>query len=585
MIVPGHQRRIVTPGQVFRYLVVTSRQVVDQGWIVRISLPMLTHRLSPAFAQPLQGELAVITRTTGYKLRRAAALTNYPGVITTSGAAPAQASLLGGLLGTVGGLVGGLVGVVSTALDTTTGLLTGADWGYSTTQTSMGLVNQTVGADTVQGRGYTGKGVGVALIDSGVVPVQGLTSGNVVNGPDLSLDNPSFQLTNHDGFGHGTHMAGIIAGNDGTSTGFKGVAPGAKLLSVKVGAYDGAVDVSQVIAAIDWVVQHKADNGMNVRVINLSYGTNGVQSYQLDPLAAAVEHAWQAGIVVVVAGGNSGTSTTSLDNPATDPFVISVGADDPNGTANELDDVIPDFSSRGSSSRHVDLVAPGQSIVSLRHPGSVIDVEYPKAVVNTRYFKGSGTSQATAVVSGAVALLLQQHPTWTPDQVKAALTSTPVRLPQASSQDRGAGLLNVVAASAAIPGTSAQPWTPSSGLGTLEGARGSDHVGDNGTDLTGEKDIFGRPWVASTWAAASASRTAWSGGVWNGSTWTGTCWCSTSWANSTWSNSTWSGNDWANSTWSSHTWSAETWDSHTWSGSGWVSHTWSGHSWSGSAWG
>src|SRR4051794_11431788 len=539
MIVPRHQRRIVTPGQALRYLVVTSRQVVDQGWIVHISLPMLTHRLSPAFAQPLQGELAVITRTTGYKLRRAAALTLACGVITTSGAAPAQASLLGGLLGTVGGLVGGLVGVVSTALDTTTGLLTGADWGYSSTQTSMGLVNQTVGADTVQGRGYTGKGVGVALIDSGVVPVQGLTSGNVVNGPDLSLDNPSLQLANHDGFGHGTHMAGIIAGNDGTSTGFKGVAPGAKLLSVKVGAYDGAVDVSQVIAGIDWVVQHRNDNGMNVRVINLSYGTNGVQSYQLDPLAAAVEHAWQAGIVVVVAGGNSGTSTTSLDNPATDPFVISVGADDPNGTANELDDLIPDFSSRGSSSRHVDLVAPGQSIVSLRNPGSVIDAEYPKAVVNTRYFKGSGTSQATAVTSGAVALLLQRHPTWTPDQVKSALASSVVALPQATVRDRGAGLLNVLSASTVLVGSSTQTWTKSSGLGTLEGARGTKHVGANGTDLTGEKDVFGADWHPSTWSTASAAGAAWSGGSWNGHVWAGSTWGGTVWANAVWANAVW----------------------------------------------
>src|SRR3954469_20170962 len=476
------------------------------------------------------------------RARRTAGLLAVASVGLTAGAAPpAQADLLGGLGGLLGGVVGTLVGVVSTALDTTTGLLTGADWGYSSSQTSMTSVNGTVGATKMQSLGYTGKGVGVALIDSGAVPVQGLKSGNVVNGPDLSLDNASTDLAFRDGFGHGTHMAGIIAGNDGTSTGFKGVAPGAKLLNVKVGAYDGAVDVSQVIAAIDWVVQHRADNGMNIRVINLSYGTDGVQSYQVDPLAAAVEHAWQNGIVVVVAGGNTGTTRTSLDNPATDPFVISVGADDTMGTAAATDDKIPAFSARGSAARHVDLVAPGQSIVSLRDVGSLIDTEYPKAVVNTRFFKGSGTSQATAVVSGAVALLLQQHPTWTPNQVKSALMSSAVPLPQANGQDRGAGLLNVVAASASVPLASTQTWTASSGLGTLEGARGSDHVGDNGTDLTGEKDIFGRPWVASTWAAASASGTAWSGGVWNGSTWTGACWCSTSWANSTWSNSTWSG--------------------------------------------
>src|SRR3954462_8491826 len=467
----------------------------------------------------------------------------------------------------------------------------GASWGSSAfdpTSDPYSMQNITAG-DGVQAwwnAGYTGKGVDVAVIDTGLAPVAGLNaSGKVINGPDLSLEsqNPSLQYL--DTNGHGTFMAGVIAGNDGRAGAYPGAAPDARIVSLKVGVADGGVDVSQVIAAIDWVVQHRNDNGMNVREITLSYGTAGVQSYQVDPLAAAVEHAWKAGSVIVGSGGNTGTTHPTPDNPAIDPFVIAVGADDTKSTVASTDDVIPQFSARGSAARHVDIVAPGQSIVSLRNPGSVIDTEYPKAVVNTRFFKGSGTSQAAAVVSGAVALVLQQHPAWTPDQVKAALTSTAVRLPQASSQDRGAGLLNVVAASAAIPGTSAQPWTPSSGLGTLEGARGSDHVGDNGTDLTGEKDIFGRPWVASTWAAASASGTAWSGGVWNGSTWTGACWCSTSWANSTWSNSTWSGNDWANSTWSSHTWSAETWDSHTWSGSGWVSHTWSGHSWSGSAWG
>ena len=520
------------------------------------------------------------------RIRHAAALTLACGVMTTAGAAPpAQAGLLGGLLGTVTGVVGGLVGVVSTALDTTTGLLTGADWGYAPSQTPMTLVNQTVGADRMQSLGYTGKGVGVALVDTGVVGVQGLTHGNIVNGPDLSLDNPMTGLFDVDGFGHGTHMAGIIAGNDGTSTGFKGVAPDAKILSVKTGAYDGAVDVSQVIAAIDWVVQHRTDNGMNIRVLNLSYGTNGTQSSQLDPLAAAVEHAWQAGIVVVVAGGNSGTNTTSLDNPATDPFVISVGADDPAGTASALDDTIPRFSSRGSSARHVDLVAPGQSIVSLRDPGSVIDSEYPSAVVNTRFFKGSGTSQATAVVSGAVALLLQQHPTWTPDQVKSALMASATLLPQAGSQDRGAGLLNVLGAGTTLVGTGTQPWPTSSGLGTLEGARGSQHIGDNGTDLTGEQDIFGSPWHASTWAAASAAHTAWSGGTWNGNAWLGTCWCTTTWAGTSWSGHMWSGNDWAGTSWSGHMWSADSWDGHMWSGSGWSGHMWSGHMWSGALWG
>ena len=522
--------------------------------------------------------------TAAQRLRRTAALALACGIVTTAGAPPAQAGLLGGTGGLVGGLLGGVVGVVTTAVDTTTGLLNGADWGYAPSQTSMNLVKQTVGADTMSDLGYTGKGVGVALIDTGAVPVQGLTAGNVVNGPDLSLDNPSTQLRDTDGYGHGTHMAGIIAGNDGTSGGFKGVAPGATLLNVKVGSYDGAVDVSQVIAGIDWVVQHRNDNGLNIRVLNLSYGTDSSQSYLSDPLAAAIEHAWQAGIVVVVAGGNSGTNSPTLDNPATDPYVVAVGADDPNGTANSYDDSVPQFSSRGSAARHVDIVAPGQSIVSLRDPGSYIDTEYPAAVVNTRFFKGSGTSQAAAVVSGSVALLLQNRPNLTPDQVKAALTSTATSLPQASAQSRGAGLLNVFGASLALVGPSTQSWPASSGLGSLEASRGSQHIGDNGVDLTGEQDIFGTPWNAAVWAPASAAGQAWDGGTWNGNEWTGSCWCELSWSGVSWSGHTWSGHTWSGSAWTGHTWSGESWVGHTWSGSGWVGHTWSGHTWSGHTW-
>ncbi|MCU1595584.1 MAG: peptidase and in kexin sedolisin, partial [Frankiales bacterium] len=283
--------------------------------------------------------------------RRAAAALLAVGAVTVSAAAPAQASLLGGLLGTVTGVVGGTVGVVSTALDTTTGLLGGADWGYAPTVARMPEVAAAVNANDMWARGYDGRGVGVALIDTGVVPVQGLTSGNVVVGPDLSLDSQG-PAGNLDSYGHGTHMAGIIAGNDGTATGFKGIAPAAKLLSLRVGAHDGSVDVSQLIAAVDWVVQHRNDNAMNIKVLNLSFGTDGTQDPKLDPLTHAIENAWRAGITVVVSAGNAGDTRPSLDNPARDPWVIAVGADDTHGTNGTSDDTIPDFSSKGSLTRH-----------------------------------------------------------------------------------------------------------------------------------------------------------------------------------------------------------------------------------------
>ena len=519
------------------------------------------------------------------RFRRALALAVACATLLLVGPAPAQA----GLLSPITGLLGGLVGIVTTAADTTLGLLTGADWGYSKEQTSMTEVNKDIGATSLHNAGVTGKGIGVALIDTGVVPVQGLTSGNVVNGPDLSLDNASPGLAHLDGFGHGTHLAGIIAGNDGTPGGFTGVAPGATLLSVRVGASSGAVDVTQVIAGIDWVVQHRNDPGLDIRVINLSYGTDSSQVYTSDPLAAAVEHAWRAGIVVVVAGGNSGDQQPRLDDPAVDPYVIAVGADDTHGTATTLDDTIPSFSSRGSSSRHVDLVAPGQSIVSLRDPGSVVDTEYPKARVGTRFFKGSGTSQAAAVVSGAAALLLQQRPSLTPDQVKALLVHTASPVLSGTARSRGAGLLNVAAASVAPVGAAKQSWPVSTGLGSLEAARGDQHVSDGKVELTGQKDIFGAAWNPASWAALSSSGTAWTGGTWNASSWSGTCWCARSWTPMTWSDVSWKGDDFAGSPWQSHSWSGETWTSHSWSGSGWVSHSWSdaewsSHSWSGNGW-
>jgi serine protease AprX len=494
----------------------------------------------------------------------------------TTGIAPAQAGLLGGLLG-------GVVGVVTTALDTTLGLVGGADWGYAPSVARMPEVAKAVGADQLYARGVTGQGVGVALVDTGVVPVTGLTAGNVVNGPDLSFESqsPSPYL---DGFGHGTHLAGIIAGNDGTATGFKGIAPNATLLSVRVGAHDGAADVSQVVAAVDWVVQHRNDPGLNIRVLNLAYGTDGTQSPSLDPLAHAVQNAWRAGIVVVVAGGNGGTTRPSVDNPARDPFVLAVGADDTKGTTSSLDDVIPAFSTRGSSSRRVDIVAPGQSVASLRDPGSYVDTEYPGAVVDSRFFKGSGTSQAAAVTSGAVALLLQARPELTPDDVKAMLKSTAQPLLQADAAGRGSGLINVAAAASMVRPLITQTGTRSTGLGTLEGARGTQHVGDNGVDLTGEQDIFGKAWVPSIWAPASTAQTAWNGGAWNGSDWTGGCWCGSSWTAATWSSRTWSGTTWSSRTWSSISWDSRTWSSRTWSGSQWTSRTWSSRTWSGSSW-
>ncbi len=494
---------------------------------------------------------------------------------------PAQAGLLDGLVGTAGGVVGTLTGTVGSLLGPT-------GWIVEDGETEMGHVASVIGADRLYARGYNGSGVGVALIDTGVAPVDGMTSGNVVNGPDLSFESQSPEHRYLDTFGHGTHMAGIIAGNDrSTLLGlgrFQGIAPGARLTSLKVGTTQGAVDVSQVVAAVDWVVTHRNDDPRNpIRVINLSYGTDGFQDYQVDPLTHAVENAWRAGIVVVVSGGNSGTENPHLNNPAYDPYVLAVGASDTQGTLRSYDDVVPEFSSRGDDSRRVDLVAPGKSIVSLRVPGAYIDEAYPSARVGDRYFKGSGSSQAAAVVSGAVALLLDSRPDLRPDQVKAMLRSTAEPMPRADEAGRGAGELDVYGAYLAAAPRGSQNWPRSTGLGSMEQARGSQHVADDGVELRGERHVLGN-FNARKWAPASASYSAWNSGTWAGSDWTSGCWCEDTWAGKAWSGKAWSGDTWAGKAWSGKAWSGKAWSGKAWSGKAWSGKAWSGDSWTGKAW-
>ncbi|GIJ43724.1 hypothetical protein Val02_06100 [Virgisporangium aliadipatigenens] len=479
-----------------------------------------------------------------------------------------------------------------------------ARWRFDDSAVTMSQVNQIIGADGLQRSGTDGSGVGVALVDTGVVPVEGLRRTRIVEGPDLSLDSQAPQLLHRDTFGHGTHLAGIIAGTPARDgSGFTGVAPGATLTSVKVGAAAGIADVSQVIAAVDWVVAHRNDDPAHpVRVLNLSYGTDGTQDYRSDPLTHAVENAWRAGIVVVVAGGNGGVGSP-LANPATDPFVIAVGAADPAGTLRTADDRIAEFSSRGTDARRVDLVAPGRSMVSLRNPGSYVDEMYATARVGANYTKGSGTSQAAAVVSGAVALLLQRRPDLTPDQVKQLLVDSARKLPRADVDGAGAGELNLTRALTLSPRGAAQAWAPSTGLGSLEAARGSVHIAINGIELTGERHILG-PFDAATWAARSNAGTAWVGGQWmgygltgdgwalsgtaeafSGLSWSGLSWSGLSWSGLSWSGLSWSGLSWSGLSWSGLSWSGLSWSGLSWSGLSWSGLSWSGESWSASVWG
>jgi serine protease AprX len=446
------------------------------------------------------------------------------------------------------------------------------------------IADKIVNADKFWADGYLGGGIGVALIDSGVSPVDGLlTPGKVVNGPDLSFESQDPSLTHLDGFGHGTHLAGIIAGratsapsrpkaNDSKKH-FLGIAPDATIVNVKVATRDGIADVSQVIAAIDWVVQHRNDNGMNIRVLNLSFGTDATQSYLLDPLAFAVEQAWKHGIVVVVAAGNDGNGAV-LRNPALDPFVIAVGATDGKGTARVKDDVIAGFSNCGTADRHVDIVATGRSVTSLLAPRSEA-AKSRESIVGDEIV-GSGTSQAAAIVSGAAALVIDQRPAITPDQVKALLMDSAAPLRKTSDTCQGAGAVDLNKARNTATPQFHQTFAPATGTGTIDGARGSYRLIHDGVVLDGERDIFGNPWDGSGWANLAAAGMSWSGGSWNGASWSGASWSGMSWSGASWSGASWSGMSWSGASWSGASWSGMSWSGASWSSSAWLGLSWNG---------
>jgi serine protease AprX len=465
---------------------------------------------------------------------------------------------------------------------------------------SMASTTNSSGALAWWRSGYTGAGIDVAVIDTGVSPVEGLDGADkVAYGPDLSLESQASNLTNLDSYGHGTFMAGLIAGHDGTlatpydqapASSYRGMAPDARIVSIKVGTADGGTDVSQVIAAIDWVVQHAHDPGFNMRIINLSYGTNSAQSYVLDPLAYAAEVAWANGIVVVAAGGNYGfqshmNNAPALSDPAIDPYVIAVGSTDANGTATLSDDTVAAFSpwpKRGAT-RGVDLVAPGSHLQGLRVPNSYIDVNHPEGRIDDRYFRGSGTSQSAAIVSGAAALILQKYPNATPDRVKKLLTSTGYQI-CGKSQAIGGGELQLGRALTSALPYAVQTWIPSTGVGSLELARGSDHLTADGVILSGEQDVMGSPFDAAAMATLEALGKSWSGGVWNGKSWSGDTWSGKSWSSISWSGNSWSGKSWSTDGWSGNSWSAKSWSTTDWSGKSWSGNSWSGDAWSTDTW-
>lgn len=409
---------------------------------------------------------------------------------------------------------------------------------------------EAMGAAELSARGLTGQGVTVAVLDTGVsevpdlagklVPITDPLTGRTTKCVDFSGEDHC-----DDTYGHGTFMAGIIAGSGASSGGrWAGVAPDARILSLKVAGRDGSSDVSKVIAAIQWAVSHK--DQYDISVLNLSLGTNSVQRWDVDPFNYAVERAWRAGIVVTVAASNRGPGPATVSKPGDDPWVITVGAIDDHGTATPADDRLPDFSSRGPTAHgegKPDVVAPGVRLVSLRVPGSEIDARFP-TYVDGAHRRGSGTSMATAAVAGGVAQLLEQHPGWSPNQVKEALRSTARPTVSDDPAAVGAGLVDLAAAaeSSPSPGGGDQPNRRSSGLGSLHLSRGGLLV----DGVTVSETLVGALLTTGTilWDPVGILLGWWSPTTWRLSVWATHRWHTTTWTGDNWQGNNWHGNNW-----------------------------------------
>ncbi|HWQ77923.1 MAG TPA: S8 family peptidase [Anaerovoracaceae bacterium] len=306
----------------------------------------------------------------------------------------------------------------------------------------LDVASPAVGAPDVWERSVTGKGIGVAVLDTGIYLH-----------PDLDRRITAFKdfvgnkKESYDDNGHGTHCAGDIASNGSKSDSlYRGTAPGCNLIGVKVLDGAGSGSLSTVIQGIQWCIENKDHYG--IRVISMSLGSTATQTYKEDPVCLAVEKAWNNGIVVCVAAGNEGPESRTIASPGIDPEVITVGASNDKNSAKTNDDTIADFSSRGPTIDNLskpDVLCPGTNIVSLRSPNSTLDLSNKNARVGNDYMSLSGTSMATPVCAGIVALMLEADVKLKPDEVKKILMDTAKPLPGLSEYVQGSGLVNAKA--------------------------------------------------------------------------------------------------------------------------------------------
>lgn len=396
--------------------------------------------------------------------------------------------------------------------------------------------NQSIRADQAWQQGATGAGAAVAVLDTGIAGDLPDFGGRVVASAVVNAD----ATTAGDGYGHGTHVAGLVAGD---APRYRGVAPDANLVSVKVGDDHGGVTVADVVNGLQFVVDHRDELG--IRVVNLSLSSSVAESAKTDPLDAAVEATWLDGIAVVAAVGNRGTDADAVAYaPGNDPYAISVGAVDDQGTKRTWDDVLADWSSRGRTQDGVakpDLVAPGAHIVSTLAPNSDFASLCPSCIRDGRYFQIGGTSMAAAIVSGAVADLLGAHPDWTPDQVKGALLRTARRVRGGAQEVDVAAALRARGRDLASPNAGN---TPSSLFDTTDPDADWSRISWSRISWSQASPALTAAWARISWSCACTpppadgsqpvdpSRISWSRISWSRISWSRISWSRISWSSS-----------------------------------------------------
>jgi serine protease AprX len=388
----------------------------------------------------------------------------------------------------------------------------------------------------------------IAVVDSGIDPSHSADFGNRVIGQvnlaSLTPNSPG------DGYGHGTFVAGIAAG---AATGYAGTAPTANLVSVDVMNDAGQATVADVVAGADWILRNKST--YNIKVANFSLHAVNRASVMFDPLDQAVERLWLNGVVVVAASGNYAVNGAQSDvpfAPGNDPFVITVGAADTMGTMSQADDTAAPWSAWGYSPdgfRKPEVSAPGRYMIGPVSAGGGLALERPDHVVAPGYMQLSGTSFAAPVVSGIAAMLIAQHPTWTPGQIKGAImaTSVPTKSTAVAPGQLGVGEVNAYYARI----YSATPPNPNAPLAQYV------TTAADGT----------RVFNASAWQTVALGNTAWDAAAWSDAAWSSAAWSSAAWSSAAWSDAAWASAAWGSAAWSDAAWSDAAWSDAAWADS------------------